>query len=299
MGSLSLLSVRALVAKYGGRRLTALGAVALLAVGAGGGVATYSIRNPAPVATAKQAAPSIDERQAQLQASMARRIETMLGRIIGPGNVRAEVAVEIDTALIREESELYDPDRQVVARSMLDDGGTAEDISYENSRTRKTLVREPGGIRRITVSVMLNGPRSPVEIERFTRLVQNAIGYDELRGDSVLIESLRFSDPAGLHTVSVAGTPIPVDANRLIGLLQTIILGVVGLVAVALLVRPLMRRTAPALPEIAEPARKRRNEGPAEPAAEANRPTELQEIGAVVERNPNEATAIIRQWMYS
>src|SRR3546814_15909195 len=45
---------------------------------------------------------------------MVRTIEELLGRSLGPGNVRAQVAAEMDLDRITENAEIYDPDGQVV-----------------------------------------------------------------------------------------------------------------------------------------------------------------------------------------
>src|SRR3546814_1529144 len=45
---------------------------------------------------------------------MVRTIEELLGRSLGPGNVRAQVAAEMDFDRITENAEIYDPDGQVV-----------------------------------------------------------------------------------------------------------------------------------------------------------------------------------------
>ena len=56
-----------------------------------------------------------DERQAQVEGRMRDEIEALLSPIVGQGKVRAEVSAEIDRDQTQEESEVYDPDKQVVA----------------------------------------------------------------------------------------------------------------------------------------------------------------------------------------
>src|SRR3546814_1078360 len=48
------------------------------------------------------------------ESRMVRTIEELLGRSLGPGNVRAQVAAEMDFDRITENAEIYDPDGQVV-----------------------------------------------------------------------------------------------------------------------------------------------------------------------------------------
>ncbi|EAR51738.1 putative flagellar M-ring protein [Oceanicola granulosus HTCC2516] len=82
-----------------------------------------------------------------------------------------------------------------------------EIVNYEIGSTRSEVIREPGDVEKISVAVLVNGiynrlpngdveyeERPPEEIERLTRLVESAVGYDAQRGDTVSVESLRFMD---------------------------------------------------------------------------------------------------------
>ena len=128
---------------------------------------------------------------------LARTIEALLERSVGPGNVRAEVAAEMDFDRITENTETYDPDGQVVRSTQvveetsastegqdadavtvgnnlpdanlpgLDGGGssnnaarTEETTNYEISRTVTTHVREAGMVQRLSVAVLVNGSYS-------------------------------------------------------------------------------------------------------------------------------------------
>ncbi len=212
----------------------------------------------------------------------------------------------------------------------------SEEISYDNSRRRTTRISAGGEIERLTVSVMIDGsyregangnrvyvPRSATEIERITRLVENAIGYDEARGDSVVVENIRFAEPEGAET-STAGLPINLSRPDLPALVRTLVLGLLALVALVLVVRPLLRRGVDATAPGAAPLDKgllNRSAVMGGPmamtdTAQAALPTleheidvaqvegrlkasALRKVGEVVERNPGESVAIIRQWMYS
>ncbi len=81
--------------------------------------------------------------------------------------------------------------------------------NYELDRTISHTRMGPGVIKRLTVAVVLddklipgNGgssvriPHSPEDIERFTSLVKEAVGYNAKRGDSVRVISTSFSVPA-------------------------------------------------------------------------------------------------------
>ncbi len=124
-----------------------------------------------------------------LEVRLARAVEEMLERSLGPGRVRAEATVEMDYDRIQETQERYDPDGQVVrsTQSVSDntksteasttvsvqnnlpnaDAGKEgagnqeqrqeETTNYEIGRTVRTLVREQPQIRRLSVAVLVDG----------------------------------------------------------------------------------------------------------------------------------------------
>lgn len=80
--------------------------------------------------------------------------------------------------------------------------------NYELDRTISHTRMGPGVIKRLTVAVVLDDkitpgdagalvrtPHSPEDIERFTALVKEAVGYSSKRGDSVRVISTSFSVP--------------------------------------------------------------------------------------------------------
>ncbi|MFM9977379.1 MAG: flagellar basal-body MS-ring/collar protein FliF [Sphingomonadaceae bacterium] len=125
---------------------------------------------------------------------------------------------------------------------------TSEDITYLNSQTRTVTVRAPGKLARLSVAVMIDGGKKGLpapEIARLTRLVQNAVGFDAARGDSVVVESIAFAaaDPLadkGIDWIALGSN------SQLFGLLNLVVIAVVGLIALRML-RP------KAMPEASTP----------------------------------------------
>lgn len=75
----------------------------------------------------------------------------------------------------------------------------AYDLGKEVSVTRAA----PGAVKRLSVAVLLRDPgagkpRSPVEIQQITQLVQTAVGYSQGRGDQVTVISRKFAGAAAL-----------------------------------------------------------------------------------------------------
>jgi flagellar basal-body M-ring protein/flagellar hook-basal body protein fliF len=80
------------------------------------------------------------------------------------------------------------------AMKQSDQFARAYDTGKEVSVTRNA----PGSIKRLSVAVLLRDPeagkpRSPVEIQQITQLVQSAVGYDPGRNDQVTVISRKFA----------------------------------------------------------------------------------------------------------
>ena len=120
----------------------------------------------------------------------------------------------------------------------------------------RTLVREQPQIQRISLAVMVDGtevkgadgklvwqPRPAEELARIAQLVRSAVGYDAKRGDKVDVVSMRFAGdqdvapppPPGLFGVSF-------DKADLMHLAQNALLGLVGMVALLFVFRPMVHR---------------------------------------------------------
>ncbi len=131
---------------------------------------------------------------------------------------------------------------------------TGETVEYEIGTTRREIVREAGEVERISVAVLVNGiynvdgnevvftERSPEELDQLGQLVRTAVGFDEMRGDTVSVASLRFMD----YSMEV-GDPIALSlVDRITENIIPILRGVLGLLIVGLVlilgVRPLIRQ---------------------------------------------------------
>jgi flagellar M-ring protein FliF len=219
-----------------------------------------------------------DERQAQVEGKLRDEVEALLVPIVGQGKVRAEVSADIDRDQTQESSDIFDPDKQVIAHqvSVTTKGQntdtqagpagasvgaqlpeaqaqpatpgtnrtetsdeTSEDTTYENSKTHSVVLRGPGKIKRLSVAVMIDGGAKglpPAQIARLTRLVENAVGADSERGDSVVIESMAFAaDPTLTDAEPSFFSKLPLDP--IMSVVKLLVIAAVGLVALRM-IRP-------------------------------------------------------------
>jgi flagellar M-ring protein FliF len=237
---------------------------------------------------AGQAAMSGEEIRRTTEIRIARAVEEMLERSLGPGRVRAEAAVAMDFDRVQETKETYDPDGQVVRstqsvtennRSTENSGAVSvqnnlpnadagretagsqearqeETTNYEIGKTVRTIVREQPQIRRLSLAVLVDGmeergadgvatwkPRPPEELERIARLVRSAVGFDEKRGDTVEVVTMRFAADPDLAALGPAGfLGLGFEGPDIARLAQTAVVGLIAVLALLMVFRPMVRR---------------------------------------------------------
>jgi len=237
-------------------------------------------------------------KRAEIEENYARSLERLLLPVVGAGNVRVRVAAELATSREVIVRQTFDPDQQVarqtsalaensqgrdqgagtvdVANNMpgIDAGAganggreemkskTLDETSYEIGNTRSETVTESGGIKRLSVAIIVNGvttdgtytDRTPEEIARISALAESSVGIDKQRGDVVTVESMRFID-AGDMLASASGGGLWDLLSRNSG---TIIRGLLGLAAIGMIIffviRPIIGRNAPETNASANPA---------------------------------------------
>lgn len=93
--------------------------------------------------------------------------------------------------------------------------------NFEIDHVSEKRVLTTGTVRRLTVAVALDGtsdttgavqPRQPEDVDKLASLVKSAVGFDELRGDLITVESLPFpvAEPEPAPVVEPALLPAPV-----------------------------------------------------------------------------------------
>lgn len=135
------------------------------------------------------------------------------------------------------------------------DARQEETTNYEISKTVRTLIREQPQIDRVSIAVMIDGtiapnadgkpawqPRPAEEMTSITALVKSAIGYDEKRGDVVEVVSMRFASAAEPEAEASGLFGLGLEKNDLMRLAQTALFGLIGLLALLLVLRPMVHR---------------------------------------------------------
>jgi flagellar M-ring protein FliF len=223
---------------------------------------------------------------------------------------------------------------------------TEEVVNYEISRTTKTEVIEGGRVNRISVAVVVDGtyakndkgettyqPRSKEEIDRIAALVRSTIGFDAKRGDQVEVANLRLAETPAIPLAEPHGVlgMMQFTKDDVMRGIELGVMALLGLLAMLLIVRPMLRRilasAAPAAPiAIANPygysvataadvpaiAAAPQPQQPLPPPPPSRTSTmidiaqvqgqvhakSVQKVGELADRNPNETAAIIRNWLH-
>ena len=150
------------------------------------------------------------------EEELTRKVESLLERVLGPGKSVVRIAVDMDFEQSESTVESYDADNPVVvsedrSESTGADGSVTESgvTNYEISKRTERTSKPAGSLQRLTASVFIDGtyaetddgtrsyvPRTEEEMQKFTGIIQTAIGFDPARGDQLTVEDIAFDNSA-------------------------------------------------------------------------------------------------------
>jgi flagellar M-ring protein FliF len=159
-----------------------------------------------------------------LQNSVEHELETKIDDIfqglLGPNKTRVKVSAELDFDQVQKTVESYDPNTKVIRSQQRDENslkgtpqaGSTEQkegsiTNYEFDKTMASIISTPGARKRITVSVAVDGtyktgtdgsrtyvPRAQEDLDKFTALVKNAVGFKPGTKDEVFVTNVQFDN---------------------------------------------------------------------------------------------------------
>jgi len=156
---------------------------------------------------------------------LTQKAQTMLDGILGHGNSIIRVNADLDFTQIETTKTEYDPDKQVARseQTITNNSKSTDSLSYpavnmaknqtnvitnyEIPKTIEKIIRGTGTIKRLTISVSVNGepaidtikgtpvlihkPRDPNVMKNIELVVQKAVGYDPAR-DQIAVQYFPF-----------------------------------------------------------------------------------------------------------
>jgi flagellar M-ring protein FliF len=160
--------------------------------------------------------------QNAVERDLERKVDDIFQGLLGPNKTRVKVSAELDFDQVNKTVESYDPNTKVIRSQQRDENATkgtpqagAQEqkegsiTNYEFDKTLAQIVGSPGTRKRITVSVAVDGfykppagkdgqreyvPRTQEELDKFTALVKNAVGYKPGSKDEVFVTNVRFDN---------------------------------------------------------------------------------------------------------
>lgn len=229
-----------------------------------------------------------------------------------------------------------------------------ETVNYEINKTIRSQTRESGSIRKQSVAVLVDGlyepgaegkpptykPRSKEELDQIKALVRSAVNIDTARGDTLEVANMPFVSASEGETTGTGGIMSMLTPD-LMRMAESLILAIVGLLAILLVVRPILRQVLEgaggavsgegataaltgggvgALPgasntntRLPPPGGALTSQLAAEAAQESEaldqmidlarvegrvKASSVKKVGEIVEKHPEEAVAILRNWIY-
>ena len=215
---------------------------------------------------------------------------------------------------------------------------TEETVNFEITRTMTETVTNAGALTRLSVAVMVDGTyigiapedsyvaRSEIEVEQITELVRSAVGFDANRGDQVSVINMQFARVEAPEVVEVEAF-LGLGRDDYFRVAELMIFAIIAMLVVLLVFRPLVSRALSIAQAVAQAAAAEQAaeaqliaqqqaalgapgmEG-AEPVSEVEqmidlaqvegrvRASSLKKVGELVDDHPEEALAIIRNWLY-
>ncbi|MCL5746245.1 MAG: flagellar M-ring protein FliF [Acidobacteria bacterium] len=215
-------------------------------------------------AAADENAPSeaaLDYRR-RVEADLLAKINATLEPLLGAEKYRAAVLVDCDLTSGEQSEESFDPARSVMLTSEKTEdasgagassgvpgtasnlprptsraGSTAaslsrrtENITYQASRTLRRIKMPQGGVKKVSVSVLVDQavqwegrgagarrvliPPSPEKLKSIRDLVAGVTGFTPDRGDQIVVETLPFESTLNLEPPAAPAAPVPGAPQR-------------------------------------------------------------------------------------
>ena len=297
-----------------------------------------------------------------IESSLEKRSQDMLDKILGPGKAVVKVSADVNMDMVKSVKDTYDPDSKVVRSeqisnesspqgpsaggvagvqaniptgrgtpSMIAPGNTTSTSNivrnYEISRNKVELVQSPGEIKRLTVSVIVDGnyktskdgkklfvQRSEEEMKEIEDAVRHAVGFNVDRDDSIAVSCMPFKrEVTEVKPASIKDKIM----DHIVTIIKIVVFLLVTILVFMFIVRPAMKwMTSPVrvLEGMAEETRKSIQgekpgaiEGEERPQIETAvaKSEEMKqavhgrrkEIEAITKDNMESATAVIRSWL--
>lgn len=238
-----------------------------------------------------------EEMRRSYEARLTAAVEDLVARTVGFGKVRATVTADLNFDRISTNEELFDPEQQVVRSTQTSNessterapaGGTVgagenlpnnissalvetaptaqnnrteETTNFEIGKTVRSMVREVGEVKKLSVAVLIDGtltvaedgtktyaPRADAELKQIETLVKSAIGFEEKRGDQVSVVNMPFAE-IEVEPVEIGSQILGFEKTDLLDAAQVIVVAVMMILVVLLVLQPMVSKLMSSMPQ--------------------------------------------------
>lgn len=226
----------------------------------------------------------IESYKANVENQTAKKVQTVLEKIVGKGNVSVQVSADIDFNTAKSTIESYIPvdgktegvlTSQQSENEVYDNPNATTTASTENAQKKnlnytkqknltnysvskeiKQVIYAPGSIKRMTIAVAVNKILTTQEKQELNDLIVTASGLDLNRGDAVTVSSLQFSGlaeeraekEASAKEVKMA-TALKIWLNEVAPLLVILVLGLAAILTFKSLFKGVISSVAASAPQ--------------------------------------------------
>ena len=282
---------------------------------------------------------ALDEATAKIEERLTKKIEDQLAASVGRDNVKATVTVTVNKNASNITRESFGkPDAPAnqqgiplqttqSAQTYQGDGGTPvgilgpdgapiagvqnpnttytgddQNTSFAVDRTVEETQQSGGAIERITVGVLVNASATQATPAQLTPLVQAAVGFDQQRGDLVVVNAAPFDTTAADAAKKAAeDAAAAASADRMASLIRSIILGILILAVLVfafLSSRKARRKVEPEPIDIPElDVIEDWDEEPEIVHEIDPGPSVVDEVDALMARQLDDTVGVVRGWM--
>lgn len=228
-------------------------------------------------------------------------------------------------------------DSQNGPKASTSDAKTDEQVNFEISKKITNFSREVGTIRRLSVAVLVDGTmvdngkgdkeykaRPAAEMDKLSKLVSSAIGFNKERGDTVEVINMKFSNQR-LDVEESFDLFLGLQKSDLLRIAEVIVLSILALLVILLVVRPIISKAFEAQAASVASAEQQLLEQASHAATAISGPAGVppdgmeeleglididrvedrvksasaQKVEEIINKHPEEALSIIRSWIYA
>ncbi|MFP4164146.1 MAG: flagellar basal-body MS-ring/collar protein FliF [Chitinispirillaceae bacterium] len=262
------------------------------------------------------------ELQRNVESYLENKANQMLANVFGHSKAHVKVAADLDFDQVEKTMEEYDPEKRVIrseerseeTKKNAPDGDKTTESSltnYEIDKTVQRVVQEVGNIKRLTVSVAVDGKyetgedgekvyveRSVEELQNIEDLVKNSVGYDLARGDQIAVSAIQFDNQL-LRTdqEQMRDKPFWEDWTMLVKIGLGILIAVIFLLLIRSVAKTIGEAMNPPVPVLEKMGGDEKEVQVEVPQSVKRSSVILEKVETLTNEEPVNISAIIRQWL--